>query len=285
MWTTLKLQVTTQCSIPLCPWGGYLQSRPEIRVSSLRGGMRYWLRAMAGTYVGDDLYRLRAVEDLVLGSTKHASPIRLRIPQQPAASEQELRKLLTDPDQEQWIAYLLGPGLTTGSKVHTKNFIPPDEEFSLQVRLMGNSQEARDAHQCALAALWLNLTYGGLGARVHRGFGGLRILGVEKGRLPWDSDPTLMRSPELDHYAKAEHLLFTGPVEESREALQRICDATWDPDGNRPKRHIWEEEPTAPYRCWAKATPSPESMTHSRRPPGRRSCQSRPRAALLPRQT
>ncbi|HIY39667.1 MAG TPA: type III-B CRISPR module RAMP protein Cmr1 [Candidatus Nocardiopsis merdipullorum] len=247
MWTTLKLQVTTPVFNSATPPGeGYLQARPEIRVTSLRGGMRYWLRAMAGTYVGDDLHRLRAVEDRVLGSTKHASPIRLRIPRQPAASEKELRELVPDREQEQWVAYLLGPGLTTKGRAHTKDFIPPDEVFSLQVRLMGNDQESKDAHRCALAALWLNLTYGGLGARVHRGFGGLRVLGAEKG-LPWDSDPTLIRSPDLAHYTKAEHLLFTGPAEESREALQRICDATWDPDGDRPKRHIWEEEPTSPY--------------------------------------
>ena len=224
MWTTLKLQVTTPVFNSATPPGeGYLQARPEIRVTSLRGGMRYWLRAMAGTYVGDDLHRLRAVEDRVLGSTKHASPIRLRIPRQPAASEKELRELVPDREQEQWVAYLLGPGLTTKGRAHTKDFIPPDEVFSLQVRLMGNDQESKDAHRCALAALWLNLTYGGLGARVHRGFGGLRVLGAEKG-LPWDSDPTLIRSPDLAHYTKAEHLLFTGPAEESREALQRICD-------------------------------------------------------------
>ncbi|SKA23159.1 CRISPR-associated protein Cmr1 [Marinactinospora thermotolerans DSM 45154] len=245
MWTTLTLQVATPVfNSAVTPKDTHLDAPPEIRVSSLRGGMRFWLRAMAARYVGDDLYRLRQVEDRVLGSTSGASPIRLRIPSQPEPSEEQLQSLLEGGDQSWPIAYLLGPGLATKGKPLTTRFIPPDEEFTLKVRLDGKD---RDAQMCALAALWLNCTYGGVGARVRRGFGNLRIVGAHPG-LPFDSGSSLMLTPGLTHYTRAEHLLFTGPVEEAREALRRVCAAT---GGGKPGANIeefdWGEEPIAPF--------------------------------------
>ncbi|OLT29301.1 type III-B CRISPR module RAMP protein Cmr1 [Nocardiopsis sp. CNR-923] len=244
MWTTLTIQVATPVFNSAAPPSDtHLNTPPEIRVPSLRGGMRFWLRAMAARYVGDDLYRLREVEDRVLGSTANSSPVKLRVPRQPAPSTVELQDLLDDGEQGRWIAYLLGPGLATKGRPRTRHFIPP-QEFRLKVRLDGRD---RDAHRCALAALWLNCAYGGVGSRIRRGFGNLRIVGAQQG-LPFDSGSSLMHTPGLPHYTKAAHLVFTGPVEEAREALRRVCAATGDGGAAADTEEFaWGEEPISPF--------------------------------------
>ncbi len=45
------------------------QSQAEIRASSIKGLMRWWFRALAGNYFGDDVAGLKKVEDYVFGST------------------------------------------------------------------------------------------------------------------------------------------------------------------------------------------------------------------------
>ncbi|MFF8763478.1 type III-B CRISPR module RAMP protein Cmr1 [Nocardiopsis dassonvillei] len=244
MWTTLTIQVATPVfNSAATPADAHLNTPPEVRVPSLRGGMRFWLRAMAARYVGDDLYRLREVEDRVLGSTANSSPVRLRIPRQPTPATVELQALLDDWEQGKWIAYLLGPGLATKGRPLTRNFIPP-QEFQIKVRLEGRD---RDAHRCALAALWLNCAYGGVGSRIRRGFGNLRIVGAQQG-LPFESGSSLMHTPGLSHYAKAQHLLFTGPVAEAREALSRVCAATGDGKAAAEAEEFdWGEEPISPF--------------------------------------
>ncbi len=57
------------------------------------------------------------------------------------------------------------------------------------------------------ASLWLLSAYGGIGARTRRGFGGLRIVGVE-GWLPPPWTTESIQSPGLDHY---EALRFLWP--------------------------------------------------------------------------
>lgn len=70
-WITLRLRVTT----PL--FNGH--DDESLRVSSLRGAMRYWFRALAGTKVGPSIRTLRRLEDEVFGSTTNPSPVRMRL--------------------------------------------------------------------------------------------------------------------------------------------------------------------------------------------------------------
>ncbi len=45
------------------------QRKAEIRASSIKGLMRWWFRALAGSYFSDDVVGLKKVEDYVFGST------------------------------------------------------------------------------------------------------------------------------------------------------------------------------------------------------------------------
>ena len=51
------------------------QSQAEIRASSIKGLMRWWFRALVGSYFGDDVEGLRKAEEYVFGSTKRRSKV------------------------------------------------------------------------------------------------------------------------------------------------------------------------------------------------------------------
>ena len=87
-WTTVSLQVTT----PLFNGGAYEGGdcqRPARRRgrrpgASIRGAMRFWFRALAGSVIGPDLKLLSCVESKVFGSAERSSPLVLRIATQPS---------------------------------------------------------------------------------------------------------------------------------------------------------------------------------------------------------
>ncbi|MFV2194990.1 type III-B CRISPR module RAMP protein Cmr1 [Nocardiopsis sp. LOL_012] len=245
-WTTLRLRVET----PLFCGDGDPTSA-QVRVSSIRGGMHFWLRAMAGVLAGKDLDALRRIENRVLGSTEAVSPIRLRIPAQPRFSTEPFPDFLprAQSPNNKWISYLLGPGLTAweprdqrkglpGATKITRAFTPPGEEFDLRIKLVG---EDRDAHTVALGALWMSLVFGGIGARTRRGFGGIRITGVEGGSLlDWPENALL--SPGLDFYENTKSLWPSGTASRAMPALMAIAEKA-----GLPKRvHDWSAPPTYP---------------------------------------
>ena len=55
------------------------QSQAEIRASSIKGLMRWWFRALAGNYFGNDIVGLKKVEDYVFGSTGGRSRVVIEI--------------------------------------------------------------------------------------------------------------------------------------------------------------------------------------------------------------
>lgn len=210
-WTTLHCQVTT----PL--FNGGADTRADgVRVSSLRGAMRFWFRALAGAVIGPDVDALARVERAVLGSTESASPVRLRIGRRPPVVEAP-----TSPDfcRGQWLPYLLGQGLwDTRNRQLARGFVAPGERFTVQARWSRDSE----IDSLVLAALWLTTTYGGVGARVRRGFGGVRIAGVD-GALPepWTAESVTL-SPSLD---RVTHLWPSGPLGSAMPALLKVATA------------------------------------------------------------
>ncbi|WP_457548460.1 type III-B CRISPR module RAMP protein Cmr1 [Archaeoglobus sp.] len=55
------------------------QSKAEIRASSIKGLMRWWFRALAGNYFGDDIAGLKKAEEYVFGSTNRKSRVVVEI--------------------------------------------------------------------------------------------------------------------------------------------------------------------------------------------------------------
>lgn len=147
---------------------GETGARIPFPVPSLRGVLAYWLRALAGAHVGENLSSLRKAESAVFGSARRGdsggpSPIWLRGPlisltQYPSRNP----AAVADPD----VAYLMGPGL----RDRIGRYLPAGEQ-KLQVRNTGDPVHA----DLFLCALWGLQAFGGIGTRARRGFGTLSV--------------------------------------------------------------------------------------------------------------
>ncbi|QSB16756.1 type III-B CRISPR module RAMP protein Cmr1 [Natronosporangium hydrolyticum] len=258
-WTTLTLKVTT----PLFN-GGHQPPKSDteskrdnardlppgdagVRVSSLRGTMRYWLRAIAGGKVGNQTDVLAAVESRIFGSTKRASTVALRIPE-PQRANHNRQPDWCRREGARWIGYLAGQGL---SKPDGRNrseldraFVAPDTTFRLQLRFGPDE----DAAALAVAALWSLCRYGGLGARTRRGFGGLRIVDVD-GELPapWTPEALLAAAAvPSDGLGLDEHGL-PPEIAQCGVALNRIVASARPEEGaSSVAFEGWRDPPTYP---------------------------------------
>lgn len=215
-WITLQLRVTT----PVFNAGADQDHEAAVRVPTLRGAMRFWLRALVGCVVGSDLAKLASLEQRVFGSAEATSPVALRITnQQKVIHNNGKHDFLPNPAQaknnppERWIVYLLGQGLGDLATCALKRpYVPPGEEIILKLRFhhrpSDTSVERAAIRGVVLASLWLTCAYGGIGARVRRGFGGLRIIDAtdEHGELPASWPVERLRSPDLAHYRELRSL-------------------------------------------------------------------------------
>jgi CRISPR-associated protein Cmr1 len=191
-----------------------------VRPASLRGAMRFWFRALAGIITGPDLGLLAGLEREVFGHTEQSSSVRLRIPRQPAVTSPEGDHDFLKERQGysgRWIVYLLGQGLGDLRRGRvTRPYVSAGQDFDLKLGFGRPNDAAGDAVAAlALASLWLACAYGGVGGRVRRGFGGLRIAGAE-GWLPAPWNAASICSPGLSHY---QHVL---PHGRQPDNLQRL---------------------------------------------------------------
>ncbi|MEM8862489.1 MAG: type III-B CRISPR module RAMP protein Cmr1, partial [Chloroflexota bacterium] len=136
------------------------QLASEIRVPSIRGQLRYWLRAALGGKFGSDIAALLKREDQLMGSTGAGSMIRLRVYENPR------RPLATAPR-----AMLPHRQARSRNALSNEAFVEGGT-IQLNVNLRPGLSELPEELAAALL-LWLN--FGGLGKRSRRGFGSLKI--------------------------------------------------------------------------------------------------------------
>lgn len=238
-WTNIDMQVTT----PLFIQGA--KGDTELRASAIRGAMRFWFRALMGGFIGpksttredinNAIKELARVEHLVFGSTDRTCPVSMRIlhAPQPRFDRAEMKES----------EYLMGLGLRHPGPKHKvspnrpccpecRGYIPPEKHFTLSFRF---PQNADGIAAMTLAALWLTCTYGGIGARTRRGFGGVRIVHSD-GPLPEPWTNENLRSPGLEFY-KAARFLWPNEtigrclVENQKDFLPRGASNSLWPDG------------------------------------------------------
>lgn len=175
-----QLRVTLETVTPLFLGGADPRDGPELRAPSLRGALRYWLRAALGGVLGADEARLgavRAAESAVFGSTDAsfggASAITLRI-----SGEASLPTLTYSEITEgnQGIAYLLFSARGTRREPERRGLVGT---FALDMLTRPGAPGAEDAFTKAYAALWLLTHLGGVGARARRGAGALQVTAEE----------------------------------------------------------------------------------------------------------
>jgi CRISPR-associated protein Cmr1 len=160
---------------PLFLTGADPRGEPELRATSIRGALRFWLRALLGGVIGDkDLDALRKAESAVFGSTDTgASPVVVRIRNLSRGAPIPFSAMAG----KQGLSYLFFAARGTQNEPERKA-IPAGSSFELELSLRAGVQD-QDALLNAYAALWLLTHLGGLGARSRRGAGSLQVTQVQ----------------------------------------------------------------------------------------------------------
>ncbi len=133
---------------------GANQEEAELRAPSFRGVLRYWLRALLGGLYGSNaLEKIREQEEAVFGSTKHGSPVIIRLRQE---------SLLKQENATKW-----------GFQGGNRKCYTPGQTFTLTLGVRQPGQQ--EALSKAIVALWLLANLGSLGAHARRCWGSLAV--------------------------------------------------------------------------------------------------------------
>jgi len=180
----MVVKVSLETVTPLFLGGADPRGEPELRAASVRGALRFWLRALLGGRLGDqDLDALRKAESAVFGSTGSASPVVIRV-RHGSLKKQPFSQLAAFG---RGISYLFFAARGTKQEPERSAIVagtPFELEFS--ERMGAATAESGEALQQAYMALWLLTHLGGLGARSRRGAGSLQAIKAEEisGDLP-----------------------------------------------------------------------------------------------------
>jgi len=168
-----KLTVTLETVTPLFLGGA--EQQPELRPAPFRGALRFWLRALLGAHIGDNVERVREAENKVFGSTNGASPVIVRLTPISVPEPKSLNFSL-----DSGIGYLLW----ATTRTQRTAFPAGTTRFQLTLSVYLSRSEAHNAFHYAAGALWLLVNLGGVGMRARRGLGSLRVTDIEG----WPSD-------------------------------------------------------------------------------------------------
>ena len=153
---------------------------PELRAQSVRGAMRWWLRALLGGtgWAGQnfsDTERLWQEEAKVFGSADAqyggASPVKLTLSDMTSA--RDIRIVAKEGRDRQHIVgrdYLLY-GMHQQGDLQARQYFQPPSGFAVNLSPRLVTEHSEDAVERACGALWLLTMLGGLGARSRRGAG------------------------------------------------------------------------------------------------------------------
>lgn len=168
-----KLTVTMEAVTPLFLGGANPRSAPELRAPSLRGALRYWLRALVGA-AGEQT--MRQHEDRLFGvggdqATAGAVSLRLSFPRNPP--QQSYSSLVSG---RAGTSYLWFAARGTRNEPERHAIMPT--AFPLIVSAPRSKRPEQDLEQAA-AVLWLLTRLGGIGARSRRFAGGVQVTAVQ----------------------------------------------------------------------------------------------------------
>ncbi|MCY3819222.1 MAG: type III-B CRISPR module RAMP protein Cmr1 [Gammaproteobacteria bacterium] len=140
-------------------------TRPEIRLPSFKGVLRFWWRALAWSRCRGDLGRIFEEEAALFGSAgagRSRVTMRLGLPD---GRKSAPGKGLTEPG----VRYL-GYGLTEGAPGRERAYLTPPLTFTVHLRTRCLHERQL---QCLRRAMIAMGVFGGLGARSRNGFGSL----------------------------------------------------------------------------------------------------------------
>jgi len=255
------IQMSLRLVTPAFLGGVRQESDCEWRAASVRGQLRWWLRAVAGGVYRGDLQRTKKAEEAVFGSTGQASPVVVQLSGKAPTTQHDSfrdwgRKVGSDMLGELWgigegeeprertverlklgspvnpVHYLAGPGLVWKNKL-TRLCLEPGISAELTLKLRPGRRLCDEHRRLLEHALWAWLHLGGLGARGRRGFGSLAVSTTE------DSDGFQAATTRVELVSGIQALLGQGaghtamPEWSHLSEETRVCLATegypsWD---------------------------------------------------------
>ena len=153
-----------------------------LRAPSLRGLLRWWFRALAGNYTGNDIVSLKRAEDEIFGSTTSKSKMSLITSgeNEPIQITRECRSWNEATVWSNWVDYFFFSCLDKRKdrrknriKVNSKPFYPETSKF--KIIMFGEESKLR----IYLSSFWALVYLGGIGFRARRGGGCLKIRNVK----------------------------------------------------------------------------------------------------------
>ncbi len=173
----LRLHLVTLT--PLFLGGADPRGDPELRASSVRGALRFWLRALLGGCYGTDeaaLEEIRRIETETFGAASGergetavgASPIVVRVHGASKVRPQEWREPRTSG--RSYLFFSMASSRVRGQEIPARSAFMPPYEFQLELLGRPGVEDtvAREALYRAVRASWLLVHLGGLGARSRR---------------------------------------------------------------------------------------------------------------------
>lgn len=161
---------------------GASPNRPELRLPSFKGVLRFWWRALAWSRYGGDLAAIRREEDSLFGSADGGqSRVSMRLAEAaPTLKTIQVDEVLKVPGSKQVVgpgARYLGYGVMEAFKGKrtkagrlTRACLQAPFEFTVGMRVRNLEPPALESVEHALIALG---TLGGMGAKSRKGYGSL----------------------------------------------------------------------------------------------------------------
>ena len=176
--------------------------RPELRLPSFKGMLRFWWRALAWSRLQGNLASIRQEEDLLFGSTGEGQSrliMRLQAPTNPAVVDDG--QVLRIPGMNQPVgegARYLGYGVMeafasrnrgTVAGQLTRACLAAPFQFEVQLRGRGLTDQQRQSVLDALIGLG---TMGSMGSKSRKGYGSLSLISATiDGRVEWQTPTTM----------------------------------------------------------------------------------------------
>jgi CRISPR-associated protein Cmr1 len=166
----------------------------ELRPPAFRGALRYWFRAIAGSYYWNNPALLKEIESALLGNTQGSSNITIRLSRIP--EQLQLSPVWLDHEQNPGLSYLLfsmkGSGGKNPKPRRQAIGVVKSVQFSLTLGTRPDPRNPEQQKQNLLIAancFWLAVNLGGFGSRERRGAGSLRVTAIRCQGIAQDEIP------------------------------------------------------------------------------------------------
>ncbi|MDK2869282.1 MAG: CRISPR-associated protein Cmr1 [Pyrococcus sp.] len=160
---------------------------PEFSSASVKGVMRWWFRALAGGYFGNNIEALKEVEEKIFGSTRNKSRVFVRAEVEDVKKGNIYRQASSWADKtiivwSEYVDYFFFSVLDKRRNRKTKKidiktrfeYFDVGSKFSISL----SSTDER-YFRLAEASLWMTINLGGFGFRARRGAGSLKVTNAE----------------------------------------------------------------------------------------------------------